>query len=303
MSTIKAMAGVLKSSVRLFLQNDPLRMSGATAFFTMFALPPILIILVQVFGLFIDPKTFRHELFIGLSDTFGQEAVRQVGAVIKAVRELSFSLLATVLGFVFLLFVATTVFKVVRGSISQIWGVEDGERKKVLATLQQRLQSLVLILLTGLLFSVGILIETVQVFIGNYFIRIFPSLSSLFNLVLAFTISTLIVAIWFLLIFRYLTDVRPKWNIAWAGALFTSILFSIGKIVLHWLLTYNNITNFYGASASIVLLLLFVFYAAMILYFGAAFTKVFAQHKQQDFGSALSQLQLNREQLHTAEQQ
>lgn len=286
MGTIKATVVILKSSARLFLQNDPLRMAGATAFFTMFALPPILIILVQVFGLFIDPKIFRHELFVSLSDTFGQEAVRQVGAVIKAVRELSFNLLATVLGFVFLLFVATTVFKVVRNSISQMWGVEDGQRKKVLATLAQRLQSLVLILLTGLLFSVGILIETVQVFIGNYFIRIFPSLSALFNLVLAFTISTLFVAMWFLLIFRYLTDVRPKWSIAWSGALFTSVLFAIGKIVLHWLLTYNNITNFYGASASIVLLLLFVFYAAMILYFGAAFTKILALHKQQDFGAA-----------------
>ncbi|MEO6358722.1 MAG: YhjD/YihY/BrkB family envelope integrity protein, partial [Ferruginibacter sp.] len=168
--------------------------------------------------------------------------------------------------------------------------------------LQQRLQSLVLILLTGLLFSVGILIETVQVFIGNYFIRIFPSLSALFNLVLAFTISTLIVAIWFLLIFRYLTDVRPKWNIAWAGALFTSSLFSIGKIVLHWLLTYNNITNFYGASASIVLLLLFVFYSAMILYFGAAFTKILAQYKRAPFGKAVPQPQLNKEHFHATEQ-
>ncbi|MEO6358719.1 MAG: hypothetical protein ABIU77_19535 [Ferruginibacter sp.] len=76
--------------------------------------------------------------------------------------------------------------------------------------------------------------------------------------------------------------------------MFTSILFSIGKIVLHWLFTYNNITNFYGASASIVLLLLFVFYAAMILYFGAAFTKILAQYKQQDFSNAVSQLQLNK---------
>jgi membrane protein len=289
MRRIKALTGILKSSVKLFLQNDPLRMAGATAFFTMFALPPILIILVQVFGLFIDPKTFRHELFVSLSNTFGQEAVRQVGAVIKAVRQLSFNLLATVLGFIFLLFVATTVFKVVRNSISQIWGVLDVEQKKVLATLQQRWQSLVLILVTGVLFSIGILIETVQVFIGHYFIRIFPSLSALLNLVLAFIISTLIVAIWFLLIFRYLTDVRPKWTIAWLGALFTSILFSIGKVVLHWLLTYNNITNFYGASASIVLLLLFVFYSAMILYFGAAFTKILSQYKKKDFNNPGSQ--------------
>jgi membrane protein len=92
-------------------------------------------------------------------------------------------------------------------------------------------------------------------------------------------ISVLIQAIWFMIIFRYLPSVRPKWNIAWIGGLFTSLLFSLGKMVLHVLLTYNNINNFYGASASIVLLLLFVFYAAMILYFGAAFTKVWAHYK------------------------
>jgi membrane protein len=78
--------------------------------------------------------------------------------------------------------------------------------------------------------------------------------------------------VWFLFIFRYLTSRRPAWNIAWWGALFTGFLFSVGKIILHLLLTYNNINNIYGTSASIVLLLLFVFYAALIMYYGAAFT-------------------------------
>ena len=255
-------------------------MAGATAFFTMFALPPILIILVQFFSLFIDPQTIRHELFVSLSDIFGQEAVRQIVSVIRAVKKLSYNWVATALGFIFLLFVATTVFKIIRSSINQIWGVQkQPAEKKVIASLQSRSQSLGVIFVTGLLFSIGVFIETVQVFIGNYFVKIFPSLSGAFNQLLSFTISTLITAIWFLIIFRYLNDSRPKWGIAWTGALFTSVLFAVGKIILHLLLTYNNITNIYGASASIVLLLLFVFYSAMILYYGTAFTKVWEQHK------------------------
>jgi len=276
----KLIGTVLKDTFKLFLENDPLKMAGATAFFTMFALPPILIILVQFFSLFIDPETIRHELFASLSNIFGREAVRQIVSVIRAVKKLSYNWVATALGFIFLLFVATTVFKIIRSSINQIWGVEKKPpEKKVMASLRSRSLSLGVIFVTGLLFSIGVFIETVQVFIGNYFVKLFPSLSGVFNQLLSFIISTLITAIWFLIIFRYLNDSRPKWGIAWTGALFTSILFAVGKIILHLLLTYNNINNIYGASASIVLLLLFVFYSAMILYYGTAFTKVWEQHK------------------------
>ncbi len=279
-NSLKAIGIVLKDALKLFLENDPLKMAGATAFFTMFALPPILIILVQFFSIFIDPQTIRHEVFVSLSDIVGQEAVRQIVSVIRAVKKLSYNWLATGLEFIFLLFVATTVFKIIRSSINQIWGVHKPTAdKKIMASLQSRSQSLGVLFVTGLLFSIGAFIETVQVFIGNYFVKLFPSLSGVFNQLLSFCISTLVTAIWFLIIFRYLNDSRPKWRIAWTGALFTSLLFSIGKIILHLLLTYNNINNIYGASASIVLLLLFIFYSAMILYYGTAFTKVWDEHK------------------------
>ena len=152
-NTLKAVGIVLKNALKLFLENDPLKMAGATAFFTMFALPPILIILVQVFGLFIDPHTIRHELFIGLSDTLGPEAVRQIVSVIIAVKKLSFNWLATLLGFIFLLFVATTVFKIIRSSINQIWAMPKPAGKKVMTNIQSRLQSLVVIFVTGLYFQ------------------------------------------------------------------------------------------------------------------------------------------------------
>ncbi len=270
---------ILNDALKLFLKNDPLRMAGATAFFTMFALPPILIILVQVFSFLVDPKTIRHELFDSLSGTVGPEAVHQVIDVIKAFRKLTYNWFATIMGFLFLLFVATTLFRVIKNSINQIWEIDKPIGRKVFATLQSRLQSLLLILSMGALFSIGILIETLQVFIGNFVIKFFPSLSNAFNQVLGITASTLIISVWFLMVFRYLADVRPSWRTAWAGALFTSVLFSIGKIILHILLTYNNITSIYGASASVVLLLLFVFYSSMILYYGAAFTKMWGAYK------------------------
>lgn len=271
---LRTYSSIIRSAFLLFLKNDPLKLGGATAFFTMFALPPVLIILVQLLSLFLDPHTIRHEMFTSLSGMVGEEAVRQIISVIKAVRKLNSNWPATILVFIFLLFVATTVFRVIRSSINQIWDVEMSAGKKVIHSLRSRLLSLVLIVITGILFSIGIVFETVQVVIGNYFIQIFPSLSGWFNQFLAFIIAVLIIAIWFTIILRYLNDRHPSWRIARAGGLFTSILFYIGKTVLHILLNYNSINNIYGASTSVILVLLFVFYSAMILYFGAAFTKV-----------------------------
>jgi len=273
-------SSIITDTFRLFMKNDPLKLGGATAFFTMFALPPVLIILIQFLSLFIDPHAIKHEMFTSLSGMLGEEAVRQVVSVIKEVRKLNSNWLAAVLLFVFLIFVATTLFKVIRSSINQVWELEPVPRKKVIASLKSRLLSLGVIIITGLLFSIAMFIETLQVLVGSYFIEIFPSISGFVNQALAFIIGVFIIATWFTIILKYLNDKHPSWRVAWTGGLVTSVLFSIGKIVLHFLLNYNNVNDIYGASTSIVLLLLFVFYSAMILYFGAAFTRIWGASKQ-----------------------
>lgn len=272
--------GIARDTSRVFMKNDPLKLGGATAFFTLFALPPVIIILVQFLSLFIDPHTIKHSIFVNLSDILGEEAVRQVVSVIREVRKLNSNWLTAILLFVFLIFVATTLFKVIRSSINQIWELQPKPGRKIITTLKSRGMSLGFIIITGLLFSIGIFVESLQVFIGDYFIKALPAVSDFINRALGFVVSVFSVAVWFTIILRYLNDEHPSWPVAWAGGLLTSILFSIGKIILHLLLNYNNVNNIYGASASIVLLLLFVFYSAMILYFGAAFTKIWGLHKQ-----------------------
>lgn len=273
---------VLSDAVRLFVKNDPLRMAGATAFFTMFALPPILILLVQFFSLFLDPKAVRHEVFVTLSGSLGEEAVRQIVSVIRAFRKLTYNWAATIAGFIFLTFVATTLLKVIKDSINQVWGFNKPRHRRVLSKLRSRGKSLLVIFTTGLLFSIAVFIEALQAVIGKYFFRVFPSISPFYNKVQAFVVSTLIIATWFFILFRYLAHGRPSFRIAWTGALFTGLLFSVGKIILHFLLSYSNVNTIYGASASVVLLLLFLFYSAMILYYGAAFTKTWAIFKGRD---------------------
>ncbi len=276
---ITGFASLFVQAFRELLKNDPLRMAGATAFFTTFALPPILVILIQVFRLVVDPKTIRTELFKSLSDIVGKEAVEQVVDVLVALRGLAQNWYITIGGFVFLLFVATTLFKIIRSSINQIWKIRVVHRRNVWKSLRSRVQSILVILVAGVLLMVGIVAETVRVVIGNYIFDFSPQLSIYFNSILRYVVSIIVVTLWFTIVFRYLTDGRPSWKVSFAGGVVTAILFSFGKIVLQWLLSYSNLNTVYGTSASIVLLLLFVFYSAMILYYGAAFTKTWSLHQ------------------------
>ncbi|MGN6401774.1 MAG: YihY/virulence factor BrkB family protein [Flavisolibacter sp.] len=274
-------ANLLGKALRELLKNDPLRMAGATAFFTTFALPPILVILIQTLKLILDPRTIRVELFKNLSEIVGPEAVRQLVSVLKSLHKLAENWYVTIAGFIFLLFVATTLFKVIKSSINQLWSVRPKQRKDKYKDLRTRGQSLLVILVAGILFVIGIMIESIRTIIGNYIFEFSPLLSVYFNTFLNHLVSIIMVMLWFVMVFRYLPDARPQWKIAFGGAFVTAALFTVGKIILHWLLTYSNINTLYGTSASIVLLLLFVFYSSLILYYGAAFTKVWAAHQNQ----------------------
>lgn len=270
---------LLRKSLLELLKNDPLRMAGATAFFTTFALPPILVILIQSLKLILDPNQVRSQLFQSLEKIIGHEAVEQIMDVLLALRKLAQTAWIITGGFIFLLFVATTLFKIIKSSINQVWKIRPIQKQGIIKTLKSRMQSIAVILIAGLLFVIGLLAEGAQAFIGKYIFEVSPALSFYFNSALNYITSIIVVTIWFAIVFRYLPDGRPQWSVAFTGGFVTAILFNIGKIILHWLLTYSNINTLYGTSASIVLLLLFVFYSALILYYGAAFTKIWGVYK------------------------
>jgi membrane protein len=266
-----------KSFVELS-NNDPLRMAGATAFFTTFAMPPIMIILIQVLGLIYDPETISNQLFGNLSHIIGVEGVRQIVDTLKAFSLLAKNSWITIGGFIFLVFVATTLFKVIKGSLNQLWKIRSFGKRSVSSVIRSRFISIAVIILAGMLFSIGLFIEGMQAFLGDYVKEIAPAIAFYFNHFLNFILSVLFVTLWFSVLFRYLPDARAEWKTVLTGGLFTSILFNLGKFALRWLLSYSNLNTIFGTSASIVLLLLFVFYTALIFYFGGAFTRVWAFH-------------------------
>lgn len=275
------LAKQLKNTWRLLERNDPMRLAGATAFFTTFALPPILLILIQLLSLIFERKTISRQLFHQLTEIVGKDSVKQLIATLRGFRGLADNLPLAIGGFVFLLFVATTLFKVLQSSINQIWMIRRTGVQKFRMAYRSRIKSTLVIIFTGLLFLATLFAESLKLLFGKYIHEVLPGSGFLFYGALSASISILIVSIWFMAVFRYLPDGKPTWRVAFTGGLLTSILFHIGKYLLGWMLPGSNIGAVYGTSASIVLLLLFVFYSSLIFYFGVAFTKVWSDYLKQ----------------------
>ncbi|SHN18248.1 YihY/virulence factor BrkB family protein [Chitinophaga sp. CF418] len=276
---IKSLLHTLRVAFQVLQKNDPLRLAGATAFFASFALPPILLILVQVLGLLFNRRSIGRQLIMRLGELVGDDSAKQVVVTLRGFRGLAQNGPVAIIVFIFLLFVVTTLLKVIKSSLNQLWMIRITEKAGFLQSLMDRVRSLVVIGAAGILFLASLMAESVQAFLGSYVHEIFSRAAFVFSGVFTQVVSLLIVTSWFAVLFRYLPDARPTWKVAFSGALLTGVLFSVGKLVLRRLLYGGNIGILYGASASAVLLMLFIFYSAIIFYYGAAFTKVWSEFK------------------------
>ena len=266
---------------REFGKNDPLRMAAATALFATFALPAILIILIQVFGLVWSPRIMGRQLLQSLSEVIGSHTALELRSTLRNVRTLAQTWYIALGGFIFLLFVSTTVFKVIKDSLNQLWGVKVKDSVGVTFQLKHRAKSFVAILLAGALFIVALFAEGIMTVLKEYIGHLLPGASPFVNVLLSQLISLVVVTTWFTMLFRFLPDGHTTLRVTIAGAFFTALLFTFGKFLLKWLLSYSNMQTIYGTSTSFVLLLLFIFYCSFIFYYGACFTKVWAKFKQQ----------------------
>ncbi|MGI8892915.1 MAG: YihY/virulence factor BrkB family protein [Bacteroidia bacterium] len=276
--TIKEIGNLLKDAFLELRNSDPLRLAAATAFFTTFALPAILIILIQIIGLIYNPEALSQEIFEKLKEVLGIGSAEQIKEVLEGFHEKASNWMITVGGFVFLIFVATTLFKVVKDSINQLWEIKLEHRAGFKKKLKQRAKALAVIGFTGILFLVTLLSEGLIAVLSDLVQEYFPAASQIFVQIIKQIAAIAIVTIWFTVLFKFLPDAKSPWKTALAGGFFTGVLFTIGKFLLGLLLSGSNIDNIYGASGSIVLLLLFVFYSSFILYFGATFTKQWGKY-------------------------
>ncbi|MBJ6110282.1 YihY/virulence factor BrkB family protein [Hymenobacter sp. BT523] len=257
--------------------NDPLRLGAATAFFTSFALPPILIILIAVLGSLYSTSMVRLLLLSKLSTVLGASAAGLVSQIVMNVADPQRSRWVTWAGFAFLVFVATTLFTIIQHSLNQLWQIRPKRGTgKVSQALRERARSAGILLATAVLSllafasdaALGLFAESIRDFDATFAYYVVRVLNAL--------VAWLILAAWFGVTFRTLSLAKVPWRAVTRGAALTAVLISLGEVVLGQLLVARDLGPVYGPASSLVLVLLFVFYCAMIFYFGAAFTKAYA---------------------------
>jgi membrane protein len=261
---------IAKAAFRNLVSNDIARMAGATAFFATFAIPPILMIIVRTIGLFVGKRNVGRSLIDALRNIFGEESTASIIQTIRSFRALEHNYLIAAGIFIFLLFVATSFFGVIRSSINQLWCIRTATKARLLSILKERVTAIAVILAGGLIFLSIQLLVAGQALLEKQLNTFNSTASAIICRGINILIRTTAATLWLFLLFCFLPDGRPNRKIALTGAVLTGILFTIGKAVLRILLQPVQVNNFYGISGAIALVLLFMFYSSIFLYIGAA---------------------------------
>jgi membrane protein len=267
----------LKRAFSLLKRKDPLILSASTAFFATFSLSPILLIMVYVFSLYFRSDRISQQVFRTIGSTLGDETAKTIETIVNNFMGLETNWLVTTFGFVFFLFVATTLLGVIKFAIQRIWFLRTKPQLKWKHISKERGTQVGILLFTGLIFLISLLIDTALAMSIDFFQSNLPSFAVVMIRMLNTLFSVIMVTVWFMVLFKFLPEATLSWETAFNGGLVTGILFSCGKLVLGKILVHSRFETIFGASASFALLLLFIFYSSFILYYGAAFTREFAE--------------------------
>jgi membrane protein len=279
MSFVKSYFKLLKEVLSEFSADNVVKLSASLAYYTVFAIGPLLLVIISLTGLFFEKEAVTGELYNQISNLVGKGGAEQVFTIIRNMQEQQTAARYSIIGFVILIFGATGVFADIQDSINYIWSIRAKPKKGWLKFITNRLLSFSLIIGIGFLMIVTLFINTLTDLFTDRLQRLFNSelviLFQIINLGLLF----LVVSFLFAVIYKVLPDARIRWRDAFVGARFTGLLFLIGKFLIGYYLGTSSIGNTYGAAASIIIVLSWVYYTAIILYFGAEFTKVYALNK------------------------
>jgi len=253
-------------------------MGAAIAFFTIFSLAPMLLAAVAVAGLAFGREAAQGAIVAELAGVVGQPAAETIEALVLSASNIGSGVIGITIGSVTFLILVTGAIIELQEDLNVIWKVKPPEGYSFTAFIRARLLSFSLILGTGFLLLVALVIDAGVAALGSLFDIGFSGAATLvtaINKAIAFGVAVLL----FAMIFKILPDISLTWHDVWAGALVTAILFSLGKFLIGLYLGASNVASTYGAAASLITVLLWIYYSALILLFGAEFTKAYAESR------------------------
>lgn len=291
----KAMWDLLKETFTSWDEDRAPRLAAALAYYTIFALAPLLIIAIAVAAMFFDEAQVRQNMLSEVGNMIGQNGRQAIEAMIEGARQPTTGLIATVIGVVTLLVAAGGLFNQLQDALNTIWGVQPKPGRGIWGIIKDRPLSFGMVIATGGVLLASLIISTALSAAGKLLGGDAASQALLWqavNLGVSFGISTLLFAV----IFKVLPDAKVRWHDVWIGAAATAALFTLGRFLIGWYLGHAATESSYGAAGSLVALLIWVYYSAQILFLGAEFTKVYAKGHGVRIEPAANAIRVTREQ-------
>jgi membrane protein len=276
---LKKAWNITKETFSEFVDDKVLKLSAALAYYTIFSLPGLLLMVIWVSDIFWGREAIDRSIYGQLNDFVGHDAATQIQETIRSASLSNDSTWATVIGIGSLIIGATGVFSEIQDSINQIWHLKAKPRKGKgwLRLIINRLLSFSMVVTLGFLLLVSLIVNGVMDMILTRLAANFPDVEVYVVYIFNFVFSFLITAFLFGIIFKVLPDARIKWKDIRAGAIATALLFMAGRFLIAFYLGQNKaLASAYGAAGSIIVVLLWVYYSSIILYLGAVFTRVHA---------------------------
>ncbi len=253
-----------------------MKLSGALSFYMIFSMGPLLLIIITMCSLFFGRAAVEGKVYAQLERFVGHDTAAQLQSIIQHAAISGKSALATIIGVIFLLIGASSVFAEMQDSINMIWGLKPKPKSGWIAFLKNRLLSFSIIVSLGFLLLVSLSFSALVEVFGNHLKLLIPGISVILVYVINFCITVGITTFIFAVVFKVLPDAEIKWKDVTIGSVATMVLFLFGKFAISFYISKSNVGSTYGAAGSLIILLLWIYYSAMIVYFGAEFTKFYA---------------------------
>jgi membrane protein len=257
-----------------WFRHEVPRLGAALAFYALFSMAPLLVIVVAIVSFLYQGDT-AAEVQNKVAALIGHEAARTVGLMIHNANTIGSGMRATVIGLGFLFVGATLVFSELRVALNKIWDVSPPTGIAIWQLIKERVTSFVMVLAIAFVLLMSMVATTVLAAINAYLSAMVPEAEGFWYL-LDLAVSPVLGALLFAMLFRYVPDVRIPWKDVWIGAAVTAVLFSIGTAILGRYLGQTSFTSAFGAASSLVVILLWVYYSSQIVFFGAEFTRIYS---------------------------
>lgn len=281
--TLKDLWEVLKNSFSGFMDDNVTKLGGSLAYFTVFSVGPMLVVIISVCGIFLGREAIEGEIYAQLEGFLGKDTAAQLQDIIKKAAVSGKSTVAAIIGVFTLLLGATSIFAEIQDSINRIWGIKAKPKKGWLKIIQNRFLSFSVIISLGFLLLVSLAVTSVLDSFNQRLQAAFPDVTVVLFYVINQVVTFTVITILFGVIFKVLPDAKIKWKDVMAGSMLTALLFMLGKFGISFYISKTEVGSTYGAAGSFAVLLIWIYYSSLILYFGAEFTKSYAMQ----FGSAI----------------